>query len=119
MTALNNGWKAEARADLGRMQVGEERIYTATDKEGRVLKEIKIVRTDRPYVYDLCDAYNQAISPDAEARGLSYEVVNGEVKIGFSQAFSKKLTKELEAKMERERRDYIHRQRYPMREAAE
>lgn len=106
---LDDGWTGKA-PDLGPMQIGERRTFTATQGT----KTITITRTDRPYAFDLCDAYNDALMPEARANGLCYEVNgSGEVQLCFPRSFSEALTKELERKRERERQDWKHRHRYP------
>jgi stalled ribosome rescue protein Dom34 len=90
------------------MEPGETRTISVPGKT------LVINRTNRTYAEDLCDAYNEARTPEARARGLSYHVENGSVAIGFSQEWSVEHTKQMERRTERERQDFNHRQRYPI-----
>ena len=103
------------------LRLGDTLTYTAKDRDtGQILRNVVLHRTGRPYVYDLCDAYNDSRSPDALAKGLEWEVMpNGELHLCFPQSFTDKHSKDLEAKAEADRRQWIHRQQYPVSEAAE
>lgn len=61
----------------GQLAIGDTRTITATDpKSGEVVKQYTLVRTSRPYIYDLCDAYN------ASGKGGWYVDHAGGLKIG-------------------------------------
>ena len=63
----------------GPMQPGDQRVIHARDKHGEIIKTIIIKRTTRPYVEDLCDAYNEAnTNPAVEW----FVAENGELKLG-------------------------------------
>lgn len=103
------------------MRPGDTKTYTAKDKDtGAITKTIVLHRTTRDYVYDLCDAYNEVLSPGDAERGCRWEVApNGELKFGFPRHVTDKLTRDRAEAAERERQQYNHRQRHPMQEAAE
>lgn len=103
------------------MRPGEKKTWTVKDKDtGAVVRTVNLTRSNRPYVYDLCDAYNDSMAADAVARGCRWEVMpNGELKLGYPQSFTDENTTKLKAEAERERQQYNHRQAYPMRDAAE
>jgi len=46
------------------MQVGEQRVYIP-DPKNAPDRRVIVTRTTREYVYDLCDAYNEARTSDA------------------------------------------------------
>lgn len=51
--------RSSGRQRSGELAIGETRTITARDpKTGDVIREYTLIRTARPYVYDLCDAYN-------------------------------------------------------------
>lgn len=71
------------------LRYGEMRTFSARDRNGDVLKTITVCRTDRPYIYDLCDAYNEARDASSIDRGLEWYIgANGELKLGFDRAHS-------------------------------
>lgn len=74
---------APGTSSFGRdLAPGEER--TVTTREGKV---ITIVRTSRPYVFDLRDAYNDAMSDGCRRRGLEWFVDgNGNLRLGSSES---------------------------------
>ena len=42
-----------------RMQIGDRKTLVARDKDTKeVIRTYTLIRTPRPYVFDLCDAYN-------------------------------------------------------------
>ena len=45
-------------SDNGKLLPGETRTITARDSSGETIWQVTLKRTTRPYVYDLCDAYN-------------------------------------------------------------
>lgn len=91
----------------GTVEPGDVRAVVAKDKNGTIVKTLTIHRTERPYAYDLCDAYNEAISPAARERGLAYYVTDsGEVKLGDSVQFSRWNTEAIDHRHERERRQW-------------
>lgn len=55
---LGGGGAFSGRRELA---PGEMREIVGHDKHGNVVKQCTLVRTTRPYVYDLADAYNQDI----------------------------------------------------------
>jgi hypothetical protein len=64
---MANPFSAAETAKSGKMEVGDVRTVVAKDKEGNVVKTIHINRTARDYCYDLCDAYNEALTnPDLQ-----------------------------------------------------
>lgn len=90
--------------ESGTLKPGETRTILAKDKSGNVIKEIVVHRTEREYVYDLCDAYNEARSNDAKERGAEWYVApNGELKLGDSSAWSKARHRQIESRNETER----------------
>lgn len=89
------------------LQPGEERAWPAKDKQGNVLKMIKLTRTARDYVHDLCDAYNDARTADAKERGVEWFVANGELRIGDSADWSRFNRRQTESRNETERARFI------------
>lgn len=63
---------------------GEVRIYHAKSKQtGEVVKTIEVARTNRPYVYDLCDAYNRNLPDSMVDAGKAWFVDgSGNLQIG-------------------------------------
>lgn len=61
------------------LAIGETRTWHAKDKQGNITKTFTLTRTARDYVYDLCDAYNAARSPNA---GGEWHVIGGELSFG-------------------------------------
>ena len=77
---------------------GDTWAFTAGDKT------LTITRTTREYVHDLCDAYNAARSDDAMARGVEWYVTPaGELRIGSSADASRRITRQIESRLETER----------------
>jgi hypothetical protein len=67
------------------LQPGETRVILAKAKDGTVLKTIVLHRTNRPYVMDLCDAYNDARTVEALRRGVEWYVnAAGALRIGIA-----------------------------------
>lgn len=64
----------EAAANNNPMVTGESRTYEGTWKDSGARKACTIYRTNRPYVYDLCDAYNASRSDTAKANKLEWFV---------------------------------------------
>ena len=56
MGRLTDGGEFGRRSDLAE---GEIRTIIGRDRDGNQVKQGDLVRTDRPYVYDLADCYNQ------------------------------------------------------------
>lgn len=79
------------------------------DKEGREIgPPIVFQRTTRPYVDDLCDAYNAHRTRDDVEW---YVTEGGELKIGVPSGFTANLTKQIKRNMEQERREWIYNHR--------
>lgn len=98
---LDTGLPSTGGRDL---KPGETRTFPAKDKQGNVVKTITVLRTDRNYVFDLCDAYNQARTREAEDRGVEWFVAaNGELRIGTADAWSRANFKQIESRKETER----------------
>lgn len=88
----------------GDISPGETRTILAKDKQGNILKTMTLYRTDREYVYDLCDCYNAHRTEAAKERGVEWYVApNGELKIGDSAAWSRRHAKQAESHNETER----------------
>jgi hypothetical protein len=86
MTGLNDGWKA-----------------------GTAL--VSIERTARPYVYDLCDAYND------KRKRLDVEWIvglDGNLHLQFVQS-PQRTKDDLDRKAEAQRQEWLHRHRFPER----
>lgn len=89
---------------VGPMAIGETRTFVALGKP------IHVTRTHRAYAYDLCDAYNEAMSDAARDRGLEYFIDgNGHVKLGERQSWSSKRTVHLERTSEYARKEWMRR----------
>lgn len=90
------------------LRPGETRVVHAKDKSGNVIKTITVHRTEREYVYDLCDAYNDARPADAEDRGVEWYVApNGELRIGTSAEWTRDNLKREAGRLETERARHI------------
>lgn len=100
----------------GPMRPGDTRTIHAKDKAtGEIIKTITVHRTNRPYVEDLCDAYNAAMDEGAKRRGLAWYVTNaGELKLGDHEAFTRWNTKRMKAEAERQRQEWIRNQSRPL-----
>jgi hypothetical protein len=71
---------------------------------------ITIIRSNRTYAHDLCDAYNAARSSATLDRGIEWFVTPaGELKIGQSDSFTCALTRKIEADAEQERKRWAWR----------
>ena len=70
----------------GDLNPGEVRTILAKDRETKeTVKTITLHRTNRPYVFDLRDAYNDARTREALARGVEWYVNRaGDLKIGMA-----------------------------------
>lgn len=76
------------------MKPGDTRTWSTESKT------YTLTRTDRPYAYDLCDAYNKARTRD----DLEFYVdPNGNVKMGTPEAFTKRHTEAIQRRHEQER----------------
>lgn len=96
-----------ASSGEGRMKVGDVRTINVKDKDGMIVKTMTLTRTHRPYVDDLCDAYNAARAQNVIDMGGEWYVNHrGELKLGESQAFSLARTKNLKDRAERNRQDW-------------
>lgn len=92
----------------GPMEPGDVRIVEVKDRNGQVTKTITIHRTDRAYVYDLCDAYNAARTrQDIEW----YVSAAGELKLGEPGDWTRNHTDHLARKAERDRQEWIRNNR--------
>lgn len=92
----------------GPMQPGEIKIVHVKDSSGQIIRTVTIHRTTRAYAYDLCDAYNEAMSEDARRRGLEYYVTPaGEVKLGDRQDWTRQHTRDIARKAEQERQQWL------------
>src|SRR5687768_16810575 len=58
----------------GDLKPGETRTILAKDKQGNIVKTMTLYRTDREYVYDLCDCYNAHRTEEAKERGVEWYV---------------------------------------------
>jgi hypothetical protein len=95
------------------MQAGESRTYTGEGKSAQ--KTVTIIRTDRPYAEDLCDAYNASMGEEARKRGLRWQVSHaGELKLGYSVEAAKRALKAEKDRRETERSRFIQRQFNPI-----
>lgn len=107
MGRLNEGSPSFSGGGDAPMKPGETKVIHVKDKAtGAITKTITLHRTTRPYVEDLCDAYNDAMSESARQRGLLWYVANGELKLGDHLDFNRWKTGQIEAQTERERQDW-------------
>lgn len=94
----------------GDIPPGETRIVHAKDKFGNIVKTITIYRTERDYVYDLCDAYNAARSESARRAGAEWFVANGALLLGHSAGSMRENTRQIESRTETERARHTRKQ---------
>lgn len=88
----------------GELRPGETRTILAKDRQGNILKTMTLVRTERDYVHDLCDCYNNHRTQDAIDRGVEWFVApNGELRIGTADDWSRKNHRQIESRNETER----------------
>lgn len=94
------------------MEVGETRYVCARNTKGEIVKEYTLTRTARPYVYDLCDAYNNSMSEAARQRGAIWIVTHGgELKLTDSDEFHRWNTRNMARKGESERQEWLRNHR--------
>jgi hypothetical protein len=111
MAKLTDGTEAKA----GDLKPGETRTWHARDKDTKeIIKTFVLTRTERDYVYDLCDAYNDARTQDAIERGVEWFVHNGELRIGTSDAWSRANHKRIEQQKQTETTIALRRQFNPV-----
>jgi hypothetical protein len=93
------GGRSEGPRDI---EPGETRTWTAGDKT------FTLTRTERPYVFDLRDCYNDARTAEALRRGVEWYVnAAGELKIGFSAESTRADIRRAESRLETERARFI------------
>lgn len=64
----------------GPWEIGETRMFRARDGE----KTFHVTRTHRPYVFDLRDAYNAALTDEQRRAGAEWRVDRrGELHLGY------------------------------------
>jgi hypothetical protein len=98
---MGNPLSGDADCSGSALKPGDVRTWSAKDKSGNVIKSFKLTRTTREYVYDLCDAYNEARTKEVEDRGVEWFVApNGELRIGTSDDWSRKNLKQAESRNE-------------------
>ncbi len=77
-----NPFDDDSAPTVGRLRPGDQMIIPVRDKDKQLLYNVVLRRTDRPYCYDLRDAYNQSLAerdPDMHNR-LEYAVgVNDQI----------------------------------------
>lgn len=96
-----NAASPEGGASVAR--IGDVRTLTARDRDGSVTKTFTLHRTNRPYVEDLCDAYN--VGRDHEE--LRWVVTpGGELKLTHDLAWSRGNLKASKQSIEFERREF-------------
>jgi hypothetical protein len=77
------------------MDVGEERIINVLDKDKRVVKSLTLIRTGRPYAYDLADAYDGGLTQQQKAAGLRWVVSNGQATLITTREWTNEQTERL------------------------
>lgn len=88
----------------GPMSPGDVRIVHVKDGQGQIVNTLTIHRTNRPYAYDLVDAYNAArLRHDVEW----FVNASGDPQLGDAVGFNEQNTKRLERKAERERQEWL------------
>jgi hypothetical protein len=107
MGKLTEGIVGSGSRDLA---PGDTRTIDVKDKSGNVIKTITVFRTERDYVYDLCDAYNDARTRDAKERGIEWFVANGTLAIGHSFEAMKANARATERRNETERARFVRHQ---------
>ncbi len=92
MGRLNDGSEATSTGFGGPMKVGEERMISVKDSHTKqFLHFIRLIRTERPYCFDLRDAYNESLrnrDPNLSAQ-IEYAVgVNDQIYLRERQPIS-------------------------------
>ncbi len=88
------------------MRPGDVRTMNAKDKDGSILRTYTLTRTTRPYVEDLCDAYNKDLG-DSPIRWVV--TPGGELKLTHDLNWSRHNLAETKRTMEAERRQFNER----------
>jgi hypothetical protein len=89
---------------------GEVRVINVRSG-AEIIKTITVIRTERDYVHDLCDAYNAARPQSARERGVEWYVnAAGELKIGDSTAWAEREAKRRETRKQTESTRALNRQ---------
>jgi hypothetical protein len=97
MAKLTDGIRGGGGSDI---KPGETRSWDARDKDGNYIKTITLVRTERDYAHDLCDAYNASRSrPDI----LWFVTPTGELRLGDDPDWSRRNLRQIESRTETER----------------
>jgi len=93
----------------GKMRIGEQRTLTARDKETReIIKTYTLTRTDREYIYDLCDAYNDGRTEDQKHSGIEWFITSTKaLALGFCQPWADYHTNQMKRAAEGERQRWI------------
>lgn len=112
MTNPLDGGHSSGSGNFGReLAIGEQRTWHARDKDtGAITKTFTLTRTDRDYVYDLCDAYNAERSGHAIEQGIEWYVANGALLIGHSFESMRRNNRQIESRNETERARFIRQQ---------
>ena len=91
------------------LRVGESRVVNIKDKAGVIVDTLTIVRTERPYAFDLCDAYNTKLTNNNVKWVVGHD---GNPHLEFIQCPVER-GRELARKAEAERQKWLHRHRNP------
>jgi hypothetical protein len=94
----------------GDLPPGDTRIIDVKDKSGNVIKTITVYRTEREYIYDLCDAYNASRSAHAKGQGIECYAAGGSLHIGHSFESMRANARRIESRNETERARFIRHQ---------
>lgn len=102
------------RAPFANMAIGETRMHRTVNEKLGIDRPITLTRTDRDFVFDLCDAYNNSMEESARRRGMQWIVLpTGDLKLDFSVDASRQVTQRIENRKETERAAFIRHQLNP------
>lgn len=87
---------------------GDNQVFHARNESKEIIKTFTLRRTERPYVHDLADAYNDAMPDQQRNMGIVWYVTPaGELKIGEDSRYCVHQSKVLEHNREQERQRWL------------
>jgi hypothetical protein len=93
------------------LAIGETRSIAVKDRDGSLTEVLELHRTARPYAFDLADAYNRRATGNQSVEWVV--CADGSMHVQNLQS-PYRLKTQAENAAEAERRQFNHRQRYPV-----